>query len=135
VQENQTARITVTGAGFTSSTTVRVGSATCGDLAVQNAGALLCTVPSTLPPDTYDVIAQNGADVFVFPSGFTVDPAGAPKSSCGCNSSASAASATTSLASAPPEVGLALLALLTALTAPPRARNARRAHVSAAVRE
>ena len=75
------ARVTLTGAGFADGVAVRVGSATCADVQVQNAGALLCTVPSTLAAGTYDVIAQQGAATFVFPSGFTVTPA---VGGCGC---------------------------------------------------
>jgi MYXO-CTERM domain-containing protein len=69
-----------------------VGSASCTDVEVENDGAALATVPGTLDPGTYDVIAQDGADTFVFPSGFTVQAAAAAEG-CACGASSPGGSA------------------------------------------
>ena len=116
-------KVTIMGAGFVTTTAARVGPATCGDEQIENAGALLCTVPGTIDVGTYDVIAQNGADVFVFPSGFSVAAGESPPQAGGCASSSSTA----------PESVLAfsaLACLLRALRSPARAASKRTARRS-----
>jgi len=84
--QGEETRVTLTGAGFDAATTFRVGSAACEGVQVQNDGAALCTVPGTLEPGTYDVIAQQGTASVVFPSGFSVTAGG-----CACSSAQTAA--------------------------------------------
>jgi hypothetical protein len=74
--------VTLLGDGFTDATTFRIGSSSGKDVEVQSATAALVTVPGDLAPGTYDVIAQDGGDTFVFPSGFTVTPAAPSGGSC-----------------------------------------------------
>lgn len=65
-------RVTITGGGFVDGIAFRVGATDATDIAVENEGAALATVPAGLAPGTYDVIAQVGSATFVYPSGFAV---------------------------------------------------------------
>jgi hypothetical protein len=51
---------------------VRVGSTQLTNVSVQGETGAIGTLPSGVEPGTYDVIIQQGADMAVYPSGFTV---------------------------------------------------------------
>ncbi len=89
----ESVRVTIAGASFSDDTTFRIGAEQCSDVDVQNDGAALCNASAALQPGSYDVIAQSGAETFVFPSGFTVDAAGG----CACASSSSPFATVTAL--------------------------------------
>jgi hypothetical protein len=71
--------VTITGEGFRAATSFRVGPAQCAGVQVLSAAAVQCTVPGTLAPGIYDVVAQDGRELFVFPSSFAVAAGG-----CSC---------------------------------------------------
>ena len=66
--------VVVLGGGFVDGATVRIGAEALDAVVVDSAGALRGRTVGTLPAGTYDVVVQQGAAVFTFPSGFLVTP-------------------------------------------------------------
>jgi hypothetical protein len=67
--------VVILGSGFTDGLSARIGSEAVVDLVVDSDSALRGSSSDALAAGTYDVIVQRGADIFTFPSGFTVEEA------------------------------------------------------------
>jgi hypothetical protein len=85
-----TPEVVVLGTGFGIGTTFRVGPSSLNAVTISNDGAARGTLPS-LGVGSYDVVAQQGAAVFVLPSALLVTPVDlAPTNEptgCGCGAS------------------------------------------------
>ncbi len=67
--------VVILGSGFDARTTARVGSDALSDIIIDGDSSIRGNTSIAMTPGTYDVIVQRGAELFTFPSGFTLEDA------------------------------------------------------------
>jgi MYXO-CTERM domain-containing protein len=89
--------VVVTGSGFASGLTLKIGTISADDVRVPGPTTILAQVPANIAAGVYDVLVQNpDLETAILPKGYTVIAGKSPPASkCGCRTSGDGARAST----------------------------------------